>query len=111
MAKVLLNKKKSSFVIDKQAHTHQHGYHAVYLLGGFPLNRLAVLQPVAVQHGIAEAIGVDWVVVNENMSRLCPMLKTFYRCGEHSVGLPHTLNHVARGKATIKSLRLSRLDS
>ena len=83
-----------TFIVDKKAHTHQLGDDSVYLLGLFPLDRFAILQPVKVQNRITETVVINRVVVDEDMTGFRAMLKALDGSGEIAVGLLYSGQYI-----------------
>ena len=69
---------------------HEHSDDAVDFLGVCALERLAVFELVVVEDGIAEAVVVDGVVVDEYSSGLDAVLEYLHGGGEVAVGLLDT---------------------
>ena len=85
---------------------HEHSDDAVDFLGVCALERLAVFELVVVEDGIAEAVVVDGVVVDEYSSGLDAVLEYLHGGGEVAVGL---LDRTLSAPAAASMLITSRL--
>lgn len=83
-------------IIYKQSQAHEHRYESVNLLIASALNGLRVAEVVGVEYGIAKAVGVNRVRIDEDMPRLAAMLKGLDGGGKVAIRLLHSAQHVTR---------------
>ena len=76
-----------ALVVDEEAEGHEHGDESVDFLIACSLDGLGVAEVVGVEDGVAEAVGVDGVGVDEDVACLASVLEGLDGCGEVAVGL------------------------